>query len=350
VGRTSTADSVQGEWRLWTTAPPPSIVPRPAGLASDTVAESHLLAFERLQQAVSAGDAPQGVVTNVLQEIVRLFAARSWTVGLSEEKKRAVVERFLNALEKMPEREDLLAENKTTRRLYDNLGVAARLSPLLPAELPAGFPELVALVERCADDVPAERLLPLAERLITEHAEALAGKPEAVPRVARIFWKAGDPRRSFDLYAGVAGQRPQCSLSLYILAFEPVLGISEADRQSYLEDFLANGKPADAPSGKAFKYERHDAYQQAVHALFEAGHYAECVKLIGRCHDDTTSHYPVDMSLNMLHCKGQCLVALGDRERAAAVFREYLDLTERSPKHARVRRLVAKELDETSAE
>ena len=102
-----------------------------AGLRPKVFAE-FLAAFKGINSGEDAPVVTDQVRRDIIGGFASALATNLWGGNLSPEEKQQAVVEFVDVVEKMPDRENLLPAGKTLVRMYRNLGIEGRLADLIP--------------------------------------------------------------------------------------------------------------------------------------------------------------------------------------------------------------------------
>lgn len=208
--------------------------------ASDEVVSAHLEAFQAAGRA--ARGAPESEPVARLHRragdaLMRLASTNMWTEGLSAAVKRSVVTEFIDVAGAHADSSDILPRNAIAVDLYQRLGIEARLAEWLPDPLPEEPDALCAILKDYGTVLPADILLPVAERLAPDKA-ATAADVDAAGLAADVFLRAGRVERAERLYALVAQRDPRRCMDLALLWRDGRFGRTEEERRVLIARYV----------------------------------------------------------------------------------------------------------------
>jgi tetratricopeptide (TPR) repeat protein len=280
---------------------------------------------------VTSAEETQAVTDEVRQDVVRAFASalatNLWGANLSPEEKQQAVTEFVDVVERMPGHEDIFPSGESLARMYRNLGIETRLVRVIPEELPTECDRLFALIDKARGVVPPERLLPIAEAIERDHMSRVEKVPDRLQALAEIYRLNGLFDRAFRLLSVAASKNSQYCFDLYALSLNGKLNIPPAERNAYLDRFIAGGSSArrGSPGASGATYSRSEGYGRVVRYLSSAGRYKECLDLIARYEGDNSFERGVREPVDILLAKARCLDKTGDIQAALAAYRAFLE-------------------------
>ena len=197
--------------------------------------------------------------------------------------------------------------------------------PISSQVLPKDYSLLLALIRKMRDVVPPEQLLPVAEAIERDHMARLEELPERLEMLADIYRLNGMYDKALRLLSLAATKKSEYYFHLYDISFREELTILPAEREEYLNKFIAGGAEGPSLDDTAPRpdYTRAEAYSCAIRCLNHAGRHQECLALIARYHEDQSFQRGVKGPVSILLTKARCLDKLGDKSAALAAYRTF---------------------------
>lgn len=274
--------------------------------APQIVIPAYLRAFESVREA-RAEESAALLRADIIDRLRRLAVSRLFGADLSKDLKKQMVDRFIEPLEKADDgprawRIEMRA------KVYGNLGIGARLSALIPDEIPEDPDALYEAMKAAWSLGRRREALRFAEAL-NEREDLTADT--AAYETFKVLREMGSPR-ALPLIKAIASNHAQAYLDAYALSRTVEPDLSEAERFEYVETYL-RVRLEERPGSRR-------PYLKASGRLIRLGEYANALKVI----DGYLEAHKGDRNREMAHLhyrRGKCCEELDRTEEAVAAYR-----------------------------